>query len=99
MPIQPTSGSTVIPAIPEKTIDRYWMKSLIIDAPTVKNEATATVVLIPYDSKTQEMFPSRTIKFTIDNILKTALVDPLLGNCCNVIFNEVQRQAQNRNLI
>jgi len=99
MPIQPTSGSLIIPPIESKIADAYWMTNLDINAPSLTDKAEIISTLVPYNSTTGEMFPDNAVKLIIDDVLTLAETDPILANTCGVIFAEIQRQSQMKGLI
>lgn len=99
MPIQPSTGTTVIAAVPERTIDKYWLRQLVIDAPSFTTRAEVRAVLVPYNSQTYQMYEDRIVYMTIDDALTKAALDPQLGAVCEAIFTEIDRQAKLQNLI
>jgi hypothetical protein len=99
MPIQPTSGTAVIPAVSERVVDKYWLRQLVIDAPSLTAVAEVRAVLVPYNSTTGQMYEDRIVNMTITDVLIKATLDPQLGLVCETIFNEIDRQAKLQGLI
>lgn len=99
MPIQPTSGSVIIPPIEQKTADKYWLKNLVINAPSLTDKAEAIATLVPYNSTTGEMFPKNSVRLVIDDVLTKAATDQQLGATCEALFLEIDRQAKLKHLI
>lgn len=98
MPITPEIPE-VIPAIPEKVINQYWLKQLIINAPSLTDKAEAIVSLVPYNNTTGEMFPELEVKFVVDDILTKAATDTDLATTCNALFSTIDRLAKAQEVI
>jgi ATP-dependent protease ClpP protease subunit len=94
--ITPTGGTI---ELGPKIIDSYWMKTLQINSPGPNDKAIIMASLVPMNSNTGEMFFERETQLVIDDVLTLAQNDMSLANCCNVLFNEISRQAQLRNII
>jgi len=62
MPITPVSPIVV----PQKTLDKFWIKVVRIDSPNVNGEASAYVQLVPYNDNGE---------FSIENVLELNIVD------------------------
>jgi hypothetical protein len=100
MPITPSSGSLVIPAISEVVCDAFWLQQLVITAPSLTGKVEVSALLMPYDSSTGTMPPGNGITLRIGDVFaQVAKGDTSLANTVGVIFNEIQRQAQLQGLI
>jgi hypothetical protein len=89
----------IIPPTAQKTANVFWLKQLIINAPSLKDKAEVIAKLVPFSSTTGEMFPDRTVTLVIDDVLSKAQVDSQLALTINSIFAEIDRQAKLQNLI
>jgi hypothetical protein len=98
MPITP-SANLVIPEVPARTADVYWLQQLVINAPSLTDKVECLATLVPYSSTTGEMFPERKVVMVIDDVLTKCGTDTSLANTVDGIFAEVDRQAKMQNLI
>ena len=89
----------IIPPTAQKTANVFWLKQLIINAPSLTDKAEVIAKLVPFSSTTGEMFPDRTVTLVIDDVLSKAQVDSQLALTINSIFAEIDRQAKLQNLI
>ena len=100
MPIIPTNGQLILPAIPAQTYDMYWMKKMSISAPSPADKAEVLATLTPMNSQTGEVASSdNDVQLILDDVLTLAESDSVLANTVNVIFTEIQRQCSMKGLI
>lgn len=88
MPVKPKQ--TII--VPQTTFDAYWMQEIRIHAHEVGGDATAHVVLRPYNKTTGEIsLDSKHV--TVNDILKRAVGgDKVLGAALKAIEAAVQAE-------
>ena len=67
-PIQPI-------VIPEKTLNKYWVSEIIINAPIPNAEARASISLLPY-SDNGDIGQENLKQFEIESIMQKALSNP-----------------------
>lgn len=71
MPITP--NQPII--IPEKTLTKYWVSEIIINAPVPNAEAMAGISLLPYNDN-GDVGSENLKQFEIENIMQKALTNP-----------------------
>jgi len=72
MPIQ-LPNPVVIPSQPEKVLSAVWLRSIVIESPSVF-ESRATITELPFSSTTGEIAPGSMATFwTSPNLLDPAL--------------------------
>lgn len=63
----------VIPAEPEKVLSAVWLRSIVIESPTI-SESRATITELPFSPTTGEIAPgSMATTWTSPNLLDTAI--------------------------
>lgn len=93
------SETIIIPPVEQKSANAFWLKQLIINAPSLTDKAEVIARLVPFNNSTGEMFEDRGVTLIIDDVLTKAATDTALATTINNIFTEIDRQAKIQGVI
>jgi hypothetical protein len=103
---EPEQEQTILPVLvatdpvtrPAVVYDRWWLQSLIVQAPTPTGEATATVILARYSSADGSL-SGETTTITLPDLFGRLGDDYTLASAMAGIVQVVQRIAAEKGLV
>jgi len=98
MPIT-TENPIVIPAVEQKIADKLWITQLVSLAPTVNQSTRVIIKVMPYNSSTNESFPSLEKTIVIEDLNAAASQTPEIGQAMQGVYNGVDAYIKNNNLV
>lgn len=89
----------IIPQVEQKIANAYWLQELNINAPSPLKPVNVFAIMVPYNKDTGELFESRTVRLSVEDILTKSATDIQLGAVVNALLAEIERQAKLQNKI
>jgi hypothetical protein len=83
---------------PAVTYDRYWLQTLVMQAPSPTQKATATVILAPY-SQADGSLLGQTVTLAVDDLFARAATDAQLAGAMAALVAAVQRLAADQGIV
>jgi hypothetical protein len=96
--ITPTSGSVTV-VTETKTADKYWIKHMVVSAPSTTQKVGLYCNLVPFNSTTGEMLDNKAVIVRIEDVFALASTNTVVAGAMNKLFEAIDNVAKQRGLI
>jgi hypothetical protein len=87
-----------MPIVNERTADKIWISSMTVNAVHPEDPVTATFVVTPYCSDTNEVMKPLSQTFTVDDVFTACASNPTLAQALGAIYAAVETLIKERRM-
>lgn len=87
-----------IPVVQQRVADKVWISSMTVNAKYPDEPITATFVVTPYSTETNETFKELSQTFTVDDVFLACQTNQVLAQALGAIYAAVDNLIKERGL-